>query len=227
MWEEEWSKLSEKEKEQFADIINILLSSNYIVREIIEPHDKVTVINKQYRFIERNYPLLRDYLEIMGWIIQIDQSYGVAVASIKKGTKMVRLDKLTTYLLYTLRLIYEEGREKISLRKDVLIIIGEIIEKMILLSLIDKKPPDKSLQEALVTLKEYNIIDKVEGDWTEPETQLIIYPSILFLVSGEKIQQLYKMVQNESDKDYVATTQNTIPLDLVAPTKEREEDANS
>ena len=63
---------------------------------------------------------------------------------------------------------------------------------MSLLNLLEKKLSDKSLGEGLSTLREFNLIDRLEGEWTDPETQLVIYPSVLLAVNEAQIRQLYE-----------------------------------
>lgn len=221
MWEEEWAQLPEKDREQFADTINNLLQSTFVVREVIDAREKTTIINRQYRFIERHHRLIHDYLGFIGWDVRLDNAYGVAAAINLRGQGPVRLDKFTTYMLYCLRLIYEEGRERLSLRKDVGVNVGAVIEKMFHLGLLDRKPADKQLQDSLIELRGYAILDKVDGGWTDPETRLVIYPSILFLVSNEKVQQLYSSLARDGQENDGETIVSQGILGLIAATEER------
>lgn len=202
MWNQEWERLSDKDKEEFPRIVNLLLSKTFVIRDQFDPKTKNLVINKDYRFIERHYNLLNDYLKKAGWHIQSDGYLGVLAAYNRFGTNRYRLDKQTTYFLYTLRLIYEEQREKLTLAKHGFTTVGELVEKMYNLGLIEKKPPDTALREGLNTLKKFQIIDRIEGDWTSPETRVIIYPSILHLVTNEKIAHVYDhLMEEEGDED--------------------------
>ena len=70
--------------------------------------------------------------------------------------------------------------------------VRDLLEKMSLLNLLEKKLSDKSLGEGLSTLREFNLIDRLEGEWTDPETQLVIYPSVLLAVNEAQIRQLYE-----------------------------------
>lgn len=201
MWSEGWERLSEKDKEEFPRIINMLLSKTFIIRDQFDSKAKNLVINKDYRFIERHLSLINQYLKIAGWQVQSDGYLGVLAAYNRFGTNRFRLDKYTTYFLYTLRLIYEEQREKLTLAKHGFTTVGEIVEKLFNLGLVEKKPPDTALREGLNVLKRFQIIDRVEGDWTNPETRVIIYPAILLLVTNEKISHVYDHLINEGDEE--------------------------
>lgn len=201
MWNENWQRLSDRDKEELPRVINLLLSKTFVIRDQYDNKTKNLVINKDYRFIERHLSMINDYLRIAGWHIQTDGYLGVLAAYNRFGTNRFRFDKYTTYFLYTLRLIYEEQREKLTLAKHGFTSIGEIVDKMFNLGLIGKKPPDTALRESLTALRRFQIIDRIEGDWTSPETRVIIYPSIMLLVTNEKISSVYENLMKEDDED--------------------------
>ncbi|ABO49124.1 hypothetical protein Dred_0582 [Desulforamulus reducens MI-1] len=201
MWAEAWEKLTDRDKEEFVRVINLLLSKTFILRDEYEPKTKSLVINKDFRFVERHHSLIQEYLGIAGWYVQNDAYRGVIAAYNRFGTNRYRLDKPSTYFLYTLRLIYEESREKIALAKQCTTTVGEMVEKMFYLGLVEKKPPDTHLREGLNTLKRFNIIEKVEGDWAKADTRIVVYPSIELIVSNEKISNLYDQLTEEGEDD--------------------------
>jgi len=204
MWAEKWEKLTDRDKEEFIRVINLLLNKTFILRDEYDSKTKNMIINKDFRFIERHHSLIEEYLRVAGWHVQNDAYRGVMAAYNRFGTNRYRLDKHTTYFLYTLRLIYEESREKIALAKQCTTTVGELVEKMFYLGLVDKKPPDTGLREGLNTLKRFNIIEKIEGDWTKADTRVVIYPSIELLVTNEKISNLYNDQVEEGENDETA-----------------------
>lgn len=193
--EQEWEKMTDKDREQFARVVNLLLQKTFIVRDEVDAKSHGILINKDFRFLERYQTLFADYFRVAGWEIQLDGHRGVAALYNRFGYNHRRLDKAATYILFTLRLIYEEQLEKLALRREASATVGELVEKMFYLGLLDKKPSDKMLRENLAILKNHNIIDKLDGSWTSPQTRLIIYPSILLLVSNEKIGELYETLR--------------------------------
>ena len=58
----------------------------------------------------------------------------------------VKLDKATTLMLYVLRLIYEEEREKLSLSRDIFTTTGDLVHKMLSLGVIKRKPANLTLR---------------------------------------------------------------------------------
>lgn len=201
MFESLYDKLTVREREEFVRTANLLLSRNFIIRDVYSQSDKAVRINYDYRFAERHFEMLREYFEYSGWVLDRDNSYGVISLANSFEHNRERLDKFTTITLFIIRLIYEEARENLSLKREVVTNVSDVVTKMINLGISDRKPPDRDIAGALRTLRKYNIIEKLEGDYTDPDTRLIIYPSILFIVTNEKISSLYKMAGIEEDLD--------------------------
>ncbi|MDT3700990.1 MAG: DUF4194 domain-containing protein [Thermincola sp.] len=204
MWAEAWEKLTDRDKEELMRVINLLLNKTFILRDEYDPNTKSMVINKDFRFVERHHSLIEEYLGIAGWHVQNDAYRGVIAAYNRFGSNRYRLDKYTTYFLYTLRLIYEESREKVALARQCTTTVGEMVEKMFYLGMVDKKPPDTGLRDGLNTLKRFNIIEKIDGDWTKADTRIVVYPSIEMIVTNEKISSLYSKLTEEGEDDETA-----------------------
>lgn len=195
MWYDDYQKLGDRDKEQFTRLVNLLFARTFLLRERVEPKDKSIVIDRDYRYLEHNFSLVQGYLALAGWELTLDPYLGVAALSNRSGTNRYRLNKFETYFLLVIRLIYLEESEKLTLRKDVITSVRNLLEKMSLLNLLERKLPDKSINEGLSTLKEFNLIDRVGGEWKDPETKIIIYPSVLLAVTAEQIQYLYERQQ--------------------------------
>jgi len=201
MWVEEYEKLSNSEKEEFRRLLNLILSRTFIIRDVYDPKEGMMRVNPEYRFVERNFALFNEYLWFSGWALYKDSQYGVIALVNTYEYNRVRLDRNTTLILFILRLIFEEEREKVTLRKEVLTSTGQIVHKMLTLGLIKKKPSDRDLAETLRQLAYYNIIQKLEGRWEDPDNKLLILPSILFVVTNEKISRIYEALGDEEDSD--------------------------
>ncbi len=208
MWLDDYEQLSHTEKEEFMQTANQLLSKTFVVRDRYSSREKCLRLNPDYRFIERHLELFRQYLRLSGWELQKDNNYGVIALYNRLELNRARLNKRTTIILYVLRLIYEEKREKLSLKKEIVTMVGEVVEKMINLGLTDKKPSNKDLIDAFGALRKHQIIDRLDSDVTQPETGIIIYPSILFVVTNEKINEIYELVEA-----YQGETEETEELD--------------
>jgi len=171
-----------------------LLQKNYVF------DDSMKKTNPDYLFVERNFELFEEYLEYSGFRLERDSNYGVIFLSSSYEFNRVRLDKITTLMIYVLRVIYEEEREKLSLSKDIFTSTGNLIHKMLSLGVIKKKPANSMIKDSLRMLNRFRIIEKLEGSWEDAETKLLILPTILFIVTNERISNMYRLLDEEPDR---------------------------
>jgi hypothetical protein len=148
MWTEAFTRLTNSEKEEFRRLLSSLLAHTFLIRDIYDTKENLMIVNPEYRFVERNFELFLEYLGFGGWTLQKDSNYGVISLANDYEYNRVRFDRNTTLILYTLRLIFEEEREKVTLRNEILTTVANTVHKMIALGLIKKKPSDKDLTEA-------------------------------------------------------------------------------
>lgn len=196
MIDERFDKLSIKDKDSFASVLNKLLRVNFILRDVYSTKEGEMKINYDYRFLERNLLLFEDYLILGGWQLNKDGRFGVIYVTSNFEYNRKRMNKFTTIILLTLRLIYDEEREKLTLKREVTINVHTLVQKMLSLGVINKKPSKQELHVALRELDGYHIVQKIDGTWGEAETRFIIYPSILFLLTNARINELYELIDD-------------------------------
>ncbi len=200
MWLENYNNLTNAERERFAKLANYLLNKTFVTREIYETKDKLGKINADYRFIEKYYDLFEGYLKVMNYIIKTDETLGVIYLENDYGYNKIRLDKLTTLVLFTLRTIYDEEKEKNATSNVVYISTASLVYKLLELKIVTKKPTMKDMIESIRLLLSQNILTKIEGNIEDSACQLAILPTILLIVSNEKIDAIYSMVfQDEKE----------------------------
>jgi hypothetical protein len=197
-WFERYQAMTDKEKDQFSRIASTLQDQTFMLREKMDLREKTVEMNRDFRYIEYYQDVFRGYFRMTGWHLELDITYGVCSLTHDSGLNRVNLGKWATYLLYVLRLIYEEEREKLSLRKDVVTTLGAVHDKLFLFRLMERKLPDVVWTETLSTLKQYQLIDKLDGSKIEPEARIIIYPTILFIVGPEHLARLEQRLQAEA-----------------------------
>ena len=199
MFQEEFTQLSSNEQIKFKRIVNVLLGCTYLLREVYSTEGNTLAFNADYRFVERHFTLLNDYFEYAGFRLERDSNYGVIALTSDFDYNRQKFDKLTTLILYTLRLVYEEGREEIKRRPEIFTTTGEVIHKMISLGILQKKPAGRDILESLRKLAKFNIIEKIEGKWEEATARFLILQSILFIVSSEKISNMYDLAEQDTN----------------------------
>lgn len=197
MWLENYNNLTNAEKERFAKLANYLLNKTFVTREIFETKDKLGKINADYRFIEKYYDLFEGYLKVMNYLLKTDETLGVIYLENDYGYNKLRLDKLTTLVLFTLRTIYDEEKEKNATSSVVYVTTASLIYKLLELKIVAKKPTMKDIVESIRLLVTQNILTKIEGNIEDSSCQLAILPTILLVVSNEKIDAIYSMVFQE------------------------------
>ena len=96
------------------------------------------------------------------------------------------LDKLTTLVLFTLRTMYDEEKERNATSSVVYTTTASIMYKLLELKIVAKKPTMKDIVDSIRLLANQNILTKIEGSIDDSSCQLAILPTILLAVSNEK-----------------------------------------
>ena len=205
MFESEFEKLNMTEQEAFRRIVNWLLAHTYLLQGNYAFEDNMKRTNPDYLFVERNFALFQNYLEYAGFRLERDSNYGVIFLSSSYEFNRIKLDKAATLMLYVLRLIYEEEREKLSLSRDIFTTTGDLVHKMISLGVIRRKPANLTLRDSLRTLNRFRIVEKVDGPWENADTRLLILPTILFIVTNERISNMYQLIDDEEEGEHEET----------------------
>ncbi len=201
MFEEEFEKLNSSEQALFRIIVNDFLSHTYLQEEEFDFSVKTRRINKSYAFVQRHLDLFRKYFEFGGFSLEDDSNYGVIALHSSTDANRIHLDKMTTVMIYTIRLIYEEEREKLSLNGDIMISVADLVNKMMILNVVDKRPAINVLSASLRTIAHFRIIQKESGQWQDMETRFLIQPVILFAVSNEQISTMDQMLKEKGDEE--------------------------
>ena len=194
MFIEMYNELTNSEKDNFKRVLSLILSKTFIVNRIFDGNQNTFKSNSDYRFIDRNIELFRDYLEIAGYRLIKDSNYEVIYLENEYVYNKKRLDKNTTIFLYGLRLKFDEYRENINLNVDTVVTVADIIKTLIDVGAYTKKPSDTEIRTALSNLISFNIIQKIDGILEKPETKIVILPSILFVITNEKITKLSQSI---------------------------------
>ncbi len=200
-FQENFEKLNLTDQERFSQLTNYLLAHTFLLSKTYDFSTKTRPINEDYIFVERNLELFQDYLSFAGFRLTVDTNYGVMTLESDYDGTRVRFDKFTTIMLYSIRLIYEEEREKLTLNDAVFITTGDIVKKMIAIGVLTKKPADRLLRNSLRLLGQFNLVQKDSGPWERAETRYAILPSILFVVSNEQIKNIDRLVDGPADED--------------------------
>lgn len=192
MWNEQYENLSKYDQGEFSRLVNYLLSHTYLVRDVYKVDKQYTERSDDYRKAARMFELLQDYLAVANFKLEKDDTYGVISLVTAENNRARNIGRFTTLFLYICRLIYEEGREQGDSSHIVRTDTATIVQKMRDFDLLQKGKHSWSteLQPALRFLTHFNIIQKTESTWSNEGNGILIFPSILSIVSNQGINDM-------------------------------------
>lgn len=196
MFQEDYEKLTRGEQKQFEDAVNDLLYTCFIVRKSFDRATNVSKISPTYLFIERHYNLINDFVGFIGLDLVKDDQNGVIYLNSEEGRNRIRIDSVTTLLVYALRSYYEEKvSDNPSLTETYM---DSTTLKMILrdkgLMKVNKRLSTNALASGLKTLASYNIIARAQHSFYDSSYSFYILPSIRYVISNSKMNALYDEV---------------------------------
>ena len=203
MFQEEFEQLRSAEKEEFAHSVNTLLLKSFILRDYYDRHAKMIRSSKEYSFIDRNFDLVSEYLSFSGWIVSKDSRRGVISIANEYTENHIKMDLITSIMIFGLRYVYESQRNEDALTQHVFFTSADLVQTLMNMHLIrpDKRPSFASLGASYRFLEAHNIITRISGDFKERNLQFYIMPSILFAVDNEMIQSIYEQIEQVPDED--------------------------
>ena len=101
MFSEQFAQLSGSDQTRFAEIVNKILLKGFVVRDIFDSREKIIRVNPDFRFIERQFDLINDYLKFSGWVLNKDLILGVFYLVNTFEDNRIRIDRETSLVLFT------------------------------------------------------------------------------------------------------------------------------
>jgi hypothetical protein len=96
--------------------------------------------------------------------------------------------------------MYDSAREQATPRNVVFVSTADLILALLNKKLLSKRPTIKEILAALRVLLQHNILSRLEGSLESSEAVFVLYPTILKVVTNEKINAIYKMIFQEDDE---------------------------
>lgn len=202
---------SAAQKEKFRTAANRLLNQCFLLK-------KKEDTRKDYIFVRQNINMFREYFDLLGYDIRLNEDQGVAALVNQFGTGRLSLNKTDSILLLILRLLYLEKRKELStFSEEVTVIMEEIREKYSMLRIKSKPNMDKGMEKRMISLfRKYNIITNLDSDVNSADTRIIIYPSVLMAIPVENINEYYEAAEKRlqtytGGKDNGETEEDIMP----------------
>lgn len=190
---------SSKELETFKSVCNHLLGYTFVVRTLYRP-DGGTMTNPEYTFLARYSETVGSYLAMLDWELLQDEYNGYFYVLNTLEVNRCTLNKTTTAILLTLRMIYDEDRERAGLSMDVLCTVRDLLEKLVTtFGVFKQKPNMDEIRRSLKQLEAHSIVIRLDGKYSDVACSFTILPTIMTAVSAEKMQVLVREMQTEDE----------------------------
>lgn len=176
----------QKDKDEFRRVCNKLMSICFICKQNADT-------KSEYYFILRQKPVFERYLDILGYMLEINEEYGVIQLVNRENYNHVHLRLYDSIILLILRILYDEKKRELSLT-DVVVNIGDIQEKYLSLKIREKQIDKTTMNNSLRLFKRYNLIALLDKDLTQEDSRIVIYDSILMAVRVEDIKRVSDMI---------------------------------
>lgn len=192
---------TQKELEQFKSVCNQLLSRTYVVKTLCRA-DKVRVNNLDYLFLSSHYAEVREYLALLDWDLRKDDFNGYFYVINTDEANRCQLGKKETAILLALRMIYDENQERLGLEHDAICTVRDLLEKVVTdYAILPAKPNMDEVKRALTLLDNHCVIQRIEGKYNQSGCKFAILPTILSVVSSEKLDAVVSVLRKEEDNE--------------------------
>ena len=187
----------EETKEKIRDICQELFHNSFITEYVFAPNDSLKKANASYSFIMQHYEAIEELLEHCGWRLRHDEQVRVLYLTSENARAKLVLNKIESYFLLALRLIYDDKKSRASATGEVFITARDIVEQLTTLGAVSSVLK-QDREKALRTLAGKNLIARLTGKWGDMDARLAILPSIVCVVSSDKTKSVLEML-SESD----------------------------
>lgn len=192
---------TQKELDQFKAICNQLLSRTYVVKTLCRA-DKARVNNPDYIFLSIHYAEVREYLALLDWDLRKDDFNGYFYVVNTDEANRCQLDKKQTAILLALRMIYDENQERLGLEHDAICTVRDLLEKVVTdYAILSSKPNMDEVKRALTLFDNHCVIQRLEGKYSQGSCKFAILPTVLTVVSSEKLDAMVSVLRKEEDSE--------------------------
>ena len=89
-----------------------------------------------------------------------------------------------------------------GLDHDVLCTVRDVLEKVVTdYAILPSRPNMDEVRRALNILEDHNVIQRISGKYGQKECRFVILPTILTVVSSEKLNTVVSQMRKEEDSE--------------------------
>lgn len=198
VFHDKYQELNETSCQQFAQVVEKILKSTFIIRSRNEDYP-------DYRFIAEHKSLFESFFLLLDEDFVLEPEIAVAYIKPTSGRLRVRLGKFDTLILFILRQVYHQKKGEAGSDNSIIqITVGELIERASQTGVFDARNVAKKTYywETLTKLRKHKIID-FSTTQLDDGTTINIFPSILALIPSNSIDDLTDKIKllGKSDDD--------------------------
>jgi hypothetical protein len=162
----EYPRLEPAQQERLRAVVTRLLSGH-----VLTPGPAMQP-DADWRFAERQRELIDAYLRIGGWRLEIDLGLRLCRAVHDSGEQRVRLSKLESLVLCTLRLAYHEQMQQVTEDVRCELTVGALRERLIQSGKPAVQLSRRALEHALRRLARHSLV-VVERGFAAEDTETV------------------------------------------------------
>lgn len=185
----EYPRLEPAQQERFREIVTRLLSG-----QVLTPGSAMQP-DPDWRFAERHRELIDAYLRIGGWRLDIDLGLRLGRAVHEAGEQRVRLSKLESLVLCTLRLAYHEQMQQVSDDMRCEMSVGSLRERLIQSGRPAAQLSRRALEHALRRLARHSLVVVARGFAGEDTETLEVSPLIERVLPPDRIAEIAERIR--------------------------------
>lgn len=185
----EYPRLEPAQQERFREVTTRLLSGHVLMPGSAMRPDP------DWRFVERHRELIDGYLRIGGWRLDIDLGLRLCRAVHESGEQRVRLSKLESLVLCTLRLAYHEQMQQVSADARCELTVGALRERLIHSGKPAWQLSRRALEHALRRLARHSLLVIERGFAGEDTEAFEVSPLVEKVLPPDRIAELAEKVR--------------------------------
>jgi hypothetical protein len=191
----EYPNLEPAQQERFREVVTRLLSGH-----VLTPGSAMRP-DPDWRFAERYRDLLDGYLRVGGWRLDIDLGLRLCRAVHESGEQRVRLNKLESLVLCTLRLVYHEQMQQVAEDVRCELTVGALRERLIQAGRPAWSLSRRALEQALRRLARHSLVGVDRRFAGEDTETVLVNPLIEKVLPPDRIADIAARVRQYTGSD--------------------------
>ncbi|MDR0832395.1 MAG: DUF4194 domain-containing protein [Bacillales bacterium] len=192
---EKFNNLSPLEKDRFGVIVNTLLNKSFILAQFYDQKNRIPRPNGDYTFLLRYYDIFTEYFAMAKYSLTRDDNKNIVSLSNEEGKNHIQINKIQTKFLVGIKRFYDSSKETNAKSNVVYTTIHALIQSMLVApALFPKKPTQEEIGKALSFFAQRTIIAKLDKNFYDLSTTIVILPTIDILLSPERVEELLNVL---------------------------------